>query len=344
MAEPVCFAELLQRIDDEVEPIADIAIDAFRAIFAGAWSPVQVAGFVVATRCHGQSAPLILAGARALRAAMVPVVHDHDTVLDTCGTGGDGMSTLNLSTAAAIVVSAAGVRVAKHGNRSASSSCGSADVLETLGLPLAVAPAVQARVLDECGIAFLYANAHHPVMKHAAQARRELGVRSVFNLLGPLANPAGATHQVLGIYAESVRAAVAEALGSLGVRRAWVVRGEDGVDEISATGPTRVTVVEGGATREMVVVPEDFGARRVTLSAIGGGDPTANAAAIRAILSGEPHPASEAVLVNAAAALAVATSADLASAGARVRAVMESGAPRAVLERWMRRARELSMS
>src|SRR5579883_69238 len=226
------FAGLLSRLLAR-EPVAvDDVRAAFDAILAGAWTPVQVGAFAVALRMRGETAEEIVAGAQAMRATMTAVEHALPVVVDTCGTGGDGAHTLNLSSAAAVVVAACGVPVAKHGNRSVSSKCGSADVVEALGVPIDVPPSRQAQVLREAGIAFLFAPAHHPALKHAAQARRELGTRTIFNALGPLANPARATHQLLGVYDEGLRAVAARALGKLGVRRAWVVRSEDGLDEV----------------------------------------------------------------------------------------------------------------
>jgi len=264
---------------------------------------------------------------------MAPVVHDHATVLDTCGTGGDGAGTLNLSTAAAIVVAACGVHVAKHGNRSVSSRCGSADVLEALGVPIDVPPAAQAAVLAKARIAFLFAPAHHPALRHAAEARRELGVRTVFNALGPLANPARATHQLVGVYDDALRPVVARALGELGVRRAWVVRSEDGMDEVSPSAATRVTQLdEGGGLSERIVTPEDFGLPRVSRAKIAGGEASANARVIEAIFAGEAHDAAPAVALNAAAALVVATGMDPAAAAARVSRAIAEGEAKATLD------------
>ncbi|MDB5213353.1 MAG: Anthranilate phosphoribosyltransferase, partial [Myxococcaceae bacterium] len=219
---------------------------AFGAVLSGAWTPVQIGAFAAALRMQGESAETIVAAAEALRAVMTSVDHDHVEVVDTCGTGGDGAHTLNVSTAAAIVLAGAGCIVAKHGNRSVSSRCGSADVVDALGIPLDVEPARQHEVLRAARIAFLMAPAHHPALRHAAQARRELGLRTIFNALGPLVNPARATHQLVGVYDDALRPVMAAALGRLGVKRAWVVRSEDGLDEISPSGPTRVSVLENG--------------------------------------------------------------------------------------------------
>jgi anthranilate phosphoribosyltransferase len=310
---------------------------AFDAILTGAWSPIQVAGFAVALRAVGESAETVIAAAQAMRAAMVEVDHDFAVVVDTCGTGGDGSQTLNLSSGAAVVVAACGLAVAKHGNRSASSRCGSADVFEAMGIPIDVPPLRQKTVLREAGIAFLFAQAHHPALKHAGQARRELGTRTIFNTLGPLANPARATHQLVGVYDDGLRHMVAHALSRLGARRAWVVRSEDGLDEVSPSAPTRVTEIDAGAdVRDLVVTPEDFGVKRMQRSALAGGDAAFNARALAAILSGDDHPAREAVVLNAAAALCVATGEPPMACAQMARRAIEDGRSRETLERWKR--------
>jgi anthranilate phosphoribosyltransferase len=316
---------------------------AFDAIFAGAWTPVQVAAFAVAMRMRGETADEIVAAAEAMRATMTAIDHGLPVVVDTCGTGGDGAHTLNLSSAAALVVAACGVPVAKHGNRSVSSRCGSADVVEALGIPIDVPPVRQRGVLREVGIAFLFAPAHHPALKHAAQARRELGTRTIFNALGPLANPARATHQLVGVYDDALRAVAARALGKLGVRRAWVVRGEDGLDEVSPCAPTRVSELdEDGTVRERVVQPEDFGLPRLERAVLAGGDARDNALAISHILGdghpGNSHPARDAVVLNAAAALAVATGASLRDCAQRARRALDDGAAARKLADWVRAA------
>ena len=307
---------------------------AFGAIFAGAWTPVQIGAFATALRLRGESAETIVAAASVLREVMTPVAHDFEDVLDTCGTGGDGAHTINVSTGAAIVVAACGVRVAKHGNRSVSSRCGSADVVEALGIPTDLAATKQSEVLRAAGIAFLMAPAHHPALRHAAAARRELGVRTIFNALGPLVNPARATHQLVGVYDDGLRAIAAAALGKLGARRAWVVRSEDGLDELSPAAPTRVSVLDGGRVEERVVTPEDFGVERIDLKALAGGDATENAKVLEAILGGEPHAATEAIVLNAAAALVVARGQELRAAADEARAAIREGKAKATLDAW----------
>jgi anthranilate phosphoribosyltransferase len=332
------FGALLARLlgREEIAP-AEVRA-AFDSIFAGAWTPVQVAAFAVALRMRGESAEAIVAAAEAMRATMTAVDHGLRGVLDTCGTGGDGAHTLNLSTAAAVVVAACGVPVAKHGNRSVSSRCGSADVVEALGIPIDVDPTKQAAVLREAGIAFLFAPAHHPALKHAALARRELGTRTIFNALGPLANPARATHQLVGVYDDALRPVAARALAGLGSVRAWVVRGEDGLDEVSPCGPTRVSELAEGRIRERVVAPEDFGVTRVDRAAIAGADAGANARALTAVVAGEAHAAREAVVLNAAAALVVASGDEPRACAERARRAIDEGAARATLDAWRRAA------
>jgi anthranilate phosphoribosyltransferase len=307
---------------------------AFAAILSGEWTPVQVAGFAVALRMRGEDARTIVAAATAMRAAMSAVEHGLPRVADTCGTGGDGAHTMNISSAAAIVLAASGVPVAKHGNRSVSSRCGSADVMEALGIPIDVPVEKQKDVLREAGIAFLFAPAHHPALKHAGQARRELGVRTIFNALGPLVNPARATHQLVGVYDDALRPIVARALGELGVVRAWVVRSEDGLDEISPAAPTRVSVLDGGDVTERAVSPDDFGLPRVSLDALAGEDAQGNARAIETIVRGQDHPARGAVILNAAAAWHVVSGEELRASVERVSRVVREGAGMALLEKW----------
>lgn len=333
MTELASFADIFARIERGALAPDDVRA-AFEAVFAGAWAPVQIGAFAAALRLRGESADAIVAAAEALRAVMTEVDHGLDVVVDTCGTGGDGAHTLNISTGAAIVLAACGLPVAKHGNRSVSSRCGSADVLDALGVPIDVDPSRQAAILREANIAFLMAPAHHPALRHAASARRELGLRTIFNALGPLVNPARATHQLVGVYDDALRPAAAAALGRLGVTRAWVVRSEDGLDEISPAAPTRVSVLDGGRVDEHTVRPEDFGLSLRPLSVLSGGGPAENAEAIRRIIGGEPHPAADAIVLNAAAALVVARGAPPREAAAEARDAIASGRAKAALERW----------
>lgn len=341
---PPTFADVFARMDRaRLEP-ADIKA-AFFAILSGEWTSVQIGAFAASLRLRGETVEALVAAAEALRSVMTPVEHGLEDVVDTCGTGGDGANTLNVSTGSAIVVAACGAFVAKHGNRSVSSRCGSADVVEALGVPIDVDPARQAAILREAGIAFLMAPAHHPALRHAAVARRELGIRTIFNALGPLVNPARTTHQLVGVYDDELRPMVASALGRLGVRRAWVVRSEDGLDEISPAAPTRVSVLDGGRVEERTVCPQDFGIRPFPISALAGADARSNAAVIARILDAGPHPASEAIVLNAAAALVILRDASPREAAAEVRDAIASGRAGKVLASWrdaVRRAREAS--
>ncbi len=328
------FPALFARIEAR-EPTPDDVRAAFEAILAGAWTPVQTAAFAIALRLRGETNDVIVAAAEVLRAKMTALDHGLPKVVDTCGTGGDGARTINISTAAAVIVAACGLPVAKHGNRSVSSQCGSADVIEALGVPVTLPLAGALAVLRESGMVFLMAPAHHPALAHAAQARRELGVRTIFNALGPLANPARATHQLVGVYEDRLRPILAHALGKLGVTRAWVVRGEDGLDEVSPCGPTRVSELAGGQVRERVVTPEEFGIARAGIEAVAGGDARTNADAIEQILRGAAHRATDAVVLNAAAVLvAIGEEENPLDATARVRATLREGAAGRTLDAW----------
>lgn len=331
----ITFADAMNRLLAARELDAGLVGDAFESILTGAWSPVQVGAFATAVRVRGETVEAIAAAARALRSHMTVVEHGLPLVVDTCGTGGDGAKTINVSTAAAIVVAACNVPVAKHGNRGVSSACGSADVIEALGVPIDLAPEKQADLLRDVHIAFLFAPGHHPALKYAAEARRELGVRTIFNALGPLANPARATHQVIGVYDDALRPMVARVLADLGCERAWVVRSEDGLDELSPAAPTRVSEVRGRDVSERVVTIEEFGLPRCELAAIRGGDAPTNARYIETILQDANAPGASAVLLNAAAMLWVCGVAKTArDAADAARAAIASGAAKRTLEDW----------
>src|SRR5579864_4329908 len=292
---------------------------AMSEILAGHATDAQIAGFLVALQMKGETVDELVGFAQAIRAAATPFKFsgnsaldidvsgtDRESLVDTCGTGGDVSGTFNISTATAFTVAGAGVRVAKHGNRSVSSQCGSADVVEALGVKIDLPPERLAACLSEIGIAFLYAPAMHSAMKHAQIARRELKLRTVFNLLGPLTNPAGAGCQVVGVYSGAMVEKLAEALNQLGARRAMVVHGGDGLDEITLSGPTKVAEVKDGEVKSYEISPEQFGLQRAPVSALFGGDVKANAAIIREILDGKKSPRRDVVLLNSAAALVVA--------------------------------------
>ena len=331
----MAFLPLLHRVANRENLSSDDAARAMELILAGTPTTAQIAAFLVALRMKGETPDELLGFARAMRARSIRIEHglNGETVLDTCGTGGDGCSTFNISTVAAFVVAGAGVRVAKHGNRSISSRCGSADILEALGVNIELAPAEVAACIREVGIGFLFAPMLHPAMKHAREARNELQMRTAFNLLGPLTNPAGATAQLVG--APSVRAAemLAQALASLGLQRGFVVHGMDGLDEITTTGETLVLEIQRGAIGHRSVYPADFGVPRATLDDLRGGDAAENAAIALAVLGGEPGPRRDIVLVNAAAALVAAGRATNFGHGMRLAAEsIDTGAALAKLE------------
>jgi len=290
-------------------------------VLAGECTDAQIAALLVALHMKGETVEEIVGFAEAIRAAAVPLSiqqnstvdvsgTERDALVDTCGTGGDASGTFNISTAAALVTAGAGVRVAKHGNRSLTSKCGSADVMEALGVRIDLPPARLAACLKEVGIAFLFAPAMHSAMKYVQPARRELRLRTVFNLLGPLTNPAHASAQVVGVYSATLVEKLAEALSMLGLHRALVVHGADGLDEITITGPTRIAEVRDGTVRSYEVTPEEFGLQRASIEDISGGDAATNAGMIRELLGGKKSPRRDVVLLNAAAALVAAGKAD----------------------------------
>jgi anthranilate phosphoribosyltransferase len=316
------ITDALHRIANHRESLAREEARAVMAeILAGACTDAQIAALLVALHMKGETVEEIVGFAEAIRAAASPLPISRDSALDvsgterdalvdTCGTGGDTSGTFNISTATALLVAGAGVRVAKHGNRSVTSRCGSADVMEALGVNIALTPARIAACLEQVGIAFLFAPAMHSAMKYVQPARRELRLRTVFNLLGPLTNPACASAQVVGVYSADLVEKLAEALSMLGVHRALVVHGDDGLDEITITAPTRIAEVREGGVRTYEVTPEEFGFPRAFLPAISGGDASDNAAIIREILEGKKSPCRDVVLLNAAAALVAAGRAD----------------------------------
>ncbi len=290
-------------------------------VLTGKCTDAQIAALLVALHMKGETVEEIVGFAEAIRGAAVPLdLHPNhmvdvsgtgrDALVDTCGTGGDASGTFNISTATALVVAGAGVRVAKHGNRSVTSKCGSADVMEALGVNINLPPARLAVCLEKIGITFLFAPAVHSAMKYVQSARRELGLRTVFNLLGPLTNPAHASAQVVGVYSVALVEKLAEAFSMLGLHRALVVHGLDGLDEITITGPTRIAELREGTVRTYEVTPEEFGMNRGTLDEISGGDVAANAYIIRDILAGKKSPRKDVVLLNAAAALLAAGKVD----------------------------------
>jgi anthranilate phosphoribosyltransferase len=307
------------------------------AFLAGAGTPAQIGAILMGLRQKGETEEEVSGFAAGLRAAGVRIAPRRGPLVDLCGTGGDGSGTFNISTAASLVAAGAGAVVAKHGNRSASSRCGSADVLEALGVPVSLAPERACAAIEEVGFAFLFAPLYHPAMKHVGPVRKELRVRTVFNILGPLANPAGARRQLLGVFDGAVRAMMARVLRELGAEAAWVVHGEGGLDEISIEGETEVaafgTEGTGAGLAELRLRPADFGITPCSRLALLGGDAALNARLIAGVLRGEKGPHRDATLVNAAAALLVAgLAADLREGMARAAASVDSGAALRVLE------------
>ena len=318
------FKPLLARLVDGRILTADEAHAFFAACLRGEPTPAQVAAAVTALRIRGETVEEIAAFATAMREAARTLDHPYDAI-DTCGTGGDGQHTFNISTAAALVLAGAGLKVAKHGNRAMSSKSGSSDVLSVLGVNLQASPAQQRRSLDQAGIAFLFAPAYHGAMRHVGPVRAEIGFRTVFNLLGPLSNPAGAKRQVMGVYDPRLLEPLAEVLGRLGATRAWTVHGQ-GLDELTTTGETEVAEWKDGTVRRFTVTPEDAGLPRADLAALRGGDAEENAVALRALLDGATGAYRDIVLLNAAAALIVADrAADLAEGAALAAAVIDDG-------------------
>jgi anthranilate phosphoribosyltransferase len=302
---PGDFAALLKRLAGGEHLSSDDAATAFGAMMAGSVSNMRMAAFLTALALRGPSVAEIAGAARAMRQAMT-TVNAPAGAIDVCGTGGDGQGTLNVSTAAAFVVAACGVPVAKHGNRAMSSRTGAADVLEALGVPIDLNVAAASAMLAKPGFAFLFAPAYHPAMKHIAPVRRDLGFRTVFNLLGPICNPARVRRQLIGIFAEEWLEPVAHVLNDLGTEKAWVVHGADGLDELTTTGTSRVAVLEHGTVSLREIAPEDAGLKRVPLAVLKGGTAEDNARAIRDLFSGARTAFRDIVLLNAAAALIVA--------------------------------------
>jgi anthranilate phosphoribosyltransferase len=301
--ETLLLAPLVERLLRHEDLTADEASQVMHAVMAGRTSPAALAGFLVALAMKGERPAEIVGFARTMRAHAVTLSAPMPDVFDTCGTGGDRSGSFNISSAAAVVVAACGVMVAKHGNRSVSSRCGSADVFEALGVNVAAAPAVVERALREVGIAFFFAPTFHPAMRHVAQTRRDLGVRTAFNLLGPLTNPAGASRQIVGVPRSELTELMARALVMLGSDRAWVVHGADGLDEISTTGYTKVSECRHRTVKTFFVHPSDFGVRRAAVADLVGGDVKENAEIIRRVLGGESGPHRDIVVLNAAVAL-----------------------------------------
>jgi anthranilate phosphoribosyltransferase len=308
------------------------AAEAFDLVMSGAATPAQISALVMGLRVRGETVDEIAGAARAMRAKVL-TVRAPEGAIDTCGTGGDGKGTFNISTCAAFVVAGAGVPVAKHGNRAISSRSGSADVLKELGVNIEASPETISRCIAECGLGFMFAPAHHAAMRHVAQVRTELGTRTIFNLLGPLANPAGAKYQVIGVFGKEWVEPIAQVLVLLGTIRAWVVHGSDGLDELTTTGISDVAVVDAGKVSTFRISPRNAGLPDARPEDLTGGNAVENAAHIRAVLGGLKSPLRDIVLLNAAAALLVAGKASTLREGVALASEsIDSGKASAVLE------------
>ncbi len=326
------FKPLLSRLADGGTLTEDDAGEFFAACLRGDPSPSQVGAALTAMRMRGETLGEITACARAMRRAAIHIEPPFPTI-DVCGTGGDGLHTLNISTAVGFVAAGGGLKVAKHGNRAQSSKSGTADVLTELGVDIAAPADLQLKALEEAGICFMFAPAHHGAMKHVAPIRAELGFRTIFNLLGPLTNPAGAKRQVVGVFAERWVAPLAQVLGTLGAERAWVVHG-GGLDEMTTTGETSVAEFRDGQVRLFTVTPEAVGLKRAALADLTGGSPAENAAALRRLLQGEAGPYRDIVLLNSAAAFLVGEKVETLREGVELAgAVIDDGRAQTALDK-----------
>ena len=328
------FPTLIEKLQRRQDLTVDEASAAMDEIMEARAQPAQIAGLLIGLAMKGERPAEVVGLARTMRARATRLARDFRPVFDTCGTGGDRAHTFNVSTIAALVLAACGIRVAKHGNRSVSSRCGSADVFEALGVNITADAPVVERCLAEAGIAFFFAPIFHPSMRHAAQARRELGVRTAFNLLGPLTNPAGATRQLVGVPRPELTELVARSLSMLGSERAWVVHGADGLDEISTTGYTKVSECRDGAVNTFYIHPSDVGLPKATPDALRGADAARNAGIARAVLDGEQGAARDIVLLNTAASLLIAGAVERLESGlAQAAEAIDSGRAAAVLQK-----------
>jgi anthranilate phosphoribosyltransferase len=328
--------EAIAKLVDGQSLAEDEAAAVMEEIMTGEATPAQLGAFLLALRLKGETVDEIAGMARVMRAKALRVPYEGSSLLDTCGTGGDGSGTFNVSTAAAFVAAGAGTVVAKHGNRAMTSACGSADVLEALGARIDLPPEQVAHCLRQANVGFMFAPAFHPAMRFAAGPRREIGVRTVFNVLGPLTNPAGAQAQVLGVADVALTEKMVQVLERLGCRHALVVHGEDGLDEMTLTGPTLVHELKDGALLSYRVTPEDVGLPRADARAVKGGSPAENAAAMRAVLAGQRGPLRDIVLLNSAAALLAADIvATLVEGVSLAAAAIDSGAAARALERFV---------
>jgi anthranilate phosphoribosyltransferase len=327
------FKPLIAKVAAGASLSAAEAESAFDRILSGESTHAQTGGFLMALRVRGETVDEITGAVRAMRSKMLRVSTD-PTAIDIVGTGGDNVGTWNVSTLAAIIAAACGVKVAKHGNRAASSKSGAADVLAALDVKVGLPPEHVARCIEDAGLGFMMAPTHHAAMRHVGPVRTELGTRTIFNLLGPLSNPAGVTRQVVGVFSPAWLEPIAETLLSLGSTRVWVVHGDDGLDEMTTTGPTHVVEVKDGKLRRFTVSPSDAGLAVSGMDALKGGDPQANASALRAVLSGAKNAYRDIAVLNAAAGLIVAgKAADIASAARMAEQAIDNGAASMTLDR-----------
>jgi anthranilate phosphoribosyltransferase len=328
------FSALIDKLQRRQDLTEDEAAAAMNEIMEGRAQPAQIAGLLIALSMKGERPAEVVGLAKTMRAKATPLSRTYADVFDTCGTGGDRAHTFNVSTVAALVLAACGVRVAKHGNRSVSSRCGSADLFEALGVNINAPPAVVERCLSEVGVAFFFAPTFHPSMRHAGPTRKELGVRTAFNLLGPLTNPAGASRQLVGVPRPELTELVARSLGLLGLRRAWVVHGADGLDEISTTGYTKVSEYRDGTVNTFYLHPADAGLAKASPESLRGGEAAQNAGIATDVLKGACGPARDIVLLNAGAALLIAgVATSLLEGIRRAAAAIDGGAANEVLQR-----------
>jgi len=335
------FKPLIAKVAAGLPLTASEAEMAFSQILSGESTPAQTAGFLMALRVRGETVDEITGAVKAMRGKMLavpPVVG----AIDVVGTGGDASGSWNVSTLAGLIVAACGVPVAKHGNRAASSKSGAADILQALGVKIGLSPAEVMNCIGKTGFAFMVAPAHHPAMRHVAPVRTELGTRTIFNLLGPLSNPAGVKRILLGVFAESWLEPIAETLRDLGTERAWVIHGSDGLDEITTTGPTRVVELKDGAIRRFEINPEEAGIACAEPEALKGGEPSQNAAALLAVVGGEKNAYRDIAVLNAAAALVVAGKANSLRDGAETAATaLDSGRVAELLQNVVRVSNEV---
>ena len=333
--------EAIAKVIEGADLSRDEMADAMNQIMSGEATDAQIGAFLIALRVKGECVDEIAGAASVMREKATPIVTKHDVIVDTCGTGGDHSGTFNISTTAAFVAAGAGLCVAKHGNRAATSQSGSADVLSALGVNIEASPETVSRCLDDVGIGFLFAISLHGAMKYAIGPRREIGARTIFNALGPLSNPAGATRQVVGVYSAALIETLAGVLGTLGSERAFVVHGSDGLDEMTLTGLTRVSELRNGSVSTYDVSPGDFGLAQASADALKGGDADYNAEITRSILNGEEGPRRDIVLLNAAAAIVAGDKARDLNEGVQVAAeVIDSGKALEKLEGLVAASRE----